>query len=258
MAILLLAISWLLGQPLLAGQATDYVGSETCRACHQAEYSAWQGSHHDLAMQLPTAGDGFLSVDDADGEVAWGLEALYAATGGTSTSRQVDELVAFLEALTDPCVTDRACLGPWIADPELDDVDGRRGIRGDPTEGALVVAAAKLGMDKHELEARYPRTEELPFSSERKRMTTFHPDPRYGDFVAYMKGAPDVVLGLCDQVLEDGMMRRLTEERRSNVLEQNEALAANALRVLGVAFRTLKSVPENPVHAPWKSGASHW
>jgi Ca2+-transporting ATPase len=119
-------------------------------------------------------------------------------------------------------------------------------IAGDPTEGAFVVAAAKAGYVKDDLEAEYPRLSEIPFDSDRKRMTTFHPDPRYGDFVAYMKGAPDVVLDLCKQVLEDGTMRPLTKERRSNILEQNEALAANALRVLGVAFRPLKAVPDNP------------
>jgi Ca2+-transporting ATPase len=119
-------------------------------------------------------------------------------------------------------------------------------IAGDPTEGAFVVAAAKAGYWRDDLGQEYPRLSEIPFDSERKRMTTFHPDPRYGGYVAYMKGAPDVVLDLCGQVLEDGVMRRLTEERRRNILEENEALAANALRVLGVAFRPLKSVPENP------------
>ncbi|HSR29575.1 MAG TPA: cation-translocating P-type ATPase [Anaerolineae bacterium] len=119
-------------------------------------------------------------------------------------------------------------------------------VAGDPTEGAFVVAAAKAGYLRNELGQEYPRIAEIPFDSDRKRMTTFHPDPRYGDYVAYMKGAPDVVLNLCDQVLEDGLMRPLTEERRSNILEQNESLAANALRVLGVAFRPLKSVPDNP------------
>jgi Ca2+-transporting ATPase len=119
-------------------------------------------------------------------------------------------------------------------------------IAGDPTEGAFVVAAAKAGYHKNELGKEYPRIAEIPFDSERKRMTTFHPDPRYGDYVAYMKGAPDVVLGLCNQVLEDGLMRPLTEERRRNILYENEALAANALRVLGVAFRPLKTVPDNP------------
>ena len=119
-------------------------------------------------------------------------------------------------------------------------------IAGDPTEGAFVVAAAKAGYQKDELGQEYPRLAEIPFDSERKRMTTFHPDPRYGDYVAYMKGAPDIVLRLCNQVLEDGVMRPLTDERRDNILEENEALAANALRVLGVAFRPLKEIPENP------------
>jgi Ca2+-transporting ATPase len=119
-------------------------------------------------------------------------------------------------------------------------------IAGDPTEGAFVVAAAKAGYWERELGQEYPRVAEIPFDSERKRMTTFHPDPRYGGYVAYMKGAPDIVLGLCNQVLEDGRMRPLTQERRSNILEQNEALAANALRVLGVAFRPLEGVPDNP------------
>ncbi|MGQ9598992.1 MAG: cation-translocating P-type ATPase [Anaerolineae bacterium] len=119
-------------------------------------------------------------------------------------------------------------------------------IAGDPTEGAFVVAAAKAGYWKTELSREYPRLAEIPFDSERKRMTTFHPDPRYGGYVAYMKGAPDIVLGLCDRALEDGMIRPLSHERRQNILEQNEALAANALRVLGVAFRPLTEVPPNP------------
>jgi Ca2+-transporting ATPase len=119
-------------------------------------------------------------------------------------------------------------------------------IAGDPTEGAFIVAAAKAGYVKDELGQEYPRLAEIPFDSERKRMITFHPDPRYGDYVAYMKGAPDIVLGLCNQVLEDGVMRPLTGERRRNILEENAALAANALRVLGVAFRPLKEVPDNP------------
>jgi Ca2+-transporting ATPase len=119
-------------------------------------------------------------------------------------------------------------------------------IAGDPTEGAFVVAAAKAGYYQDSLGTEYPRVAEIPFDSDRKRMTTFHPDPRYGDYVAYMKGAPDVVLGLCEQVLEDGVMRRLTDERRRNILEENEALAANALRVLGVAFRPIEAVPDNP------------
>ncbi|MBN1658364.1 MAG: cation-translocating P-type ATPase [Anaerolineae bacterium] len=122
-------------------------------------------------------------------------------------------------------------------------------IAGDPTEGAFVVAAAKAGYWKEELGKEYPRLEEIPFDSDRKRMTTFHPDPRYGGYVAYMKGAPDIVLDLSTHILEDGQIRPLTHERRGNVLEVNQALAGNALRVLGVAFRPLDEAPKNP--QPW-------
>ncbi|HSJ56060.1 MAG TPA: cation-translocating P-type ATPase [Anaerolineae bacterium] len=125
-------------------------------------------------------------------------------------------------------------------------------IAGDPTEGAFVVAAAKAGYWKDELGKEYPRLEEIPFDSDRKRMTTFHPDPRYGGYVAYMKGAPDIVLDLSTHILEDGTIRPLTNERRSNVLEVNQALAGNALRVLGVAFRPLDVVPANPQPDAWE------
>ncbi len=117
---------------------------------------------------------------------------------------------------------------------------------GDPTEGALVVAAAKAGFWREELERDYPRLAEIPFDSERKMMTTIHPDPKWGDYVAYVKGAPDIIIGLCKQVVEDGTERPLTAERRRRILEVNEALASNALRVLGVAYRPLPEVPKIP------------
>ncbi|MDY7039857.1 MAG: HAD-IC family P-type ATPase, partial [Chloroflexota bacterium] len=116
---------------------------------------------------------------------------------------------------------------------EADDREWR--MVGDPTEGAFVVAAAKAGLWKDELRETYPRLAEIPFDSARKRMTTIHPDPRYGDYVAYVKGAPDVILGLCEKVIEDGVERPLTDERRNYILDVNKALASNALRVLGVA-----------------------
>ncbi len=117
---------------------------------------------------------------------------------------------------------------------------------GDPTEGALVVAAAKAGFWREDLERDYPRLAEIPFDSERKRMTTIHPDPKWGGYVVYVKGAPDIIIGLCHEVVEDGQERPLTDERRRRILEVNEALASNALRVLGVAYRPLSEVPRNP------------
>jgi Ca2+-transporting ATPase len=117
---------------------------------------------------------------------------------------------------------------------------------GDPTEGALVVGAAKAGLWQKDLAQAYPRRQEIPFDSTRKRMTTLHPDPRHGGYVAYVKGAPDLLLELCQKVIEDGAERPLTDERRRDILGMNEALASNALRVLGVAYRPLAVVPEAP------------
>jgi Ca2+-transporting ATPase len=131
------------------------------------------------------------------------------------------------------------------ADSDNETDEGWRMV-GDPTEGALVVAAAKAGFWRAELEQDYPRLAEIPFESDRKRMTTIHPDPKWGDYVAYVKGAPDIIIGLCKQVVEDGQERPLTAEKRRRILEVNEALASNALRVLGVAYRPLPEIPRKP------------
>jgi Ca2+-transporting ATPase len=130
---------------------------------------------------------------------------------------------------------------------------------GDPTEGALVVAAAKADLWKNRVEEVYPRLAEVPFDSERKRMSTIHRVPEdagegalkpwvkgLGPYAAYVKGAPDIVLGLCTHVLEDGREFPLEESRRQRILEINAALSSNALRVLGVAYRSLDEIPENP------------
>jgi Ca2+-transporting ATPase len=111
-------------------------------------------------------------------------------------------------------------------------------IFGDPTEGALIVAAAKAGLDKEVLEVSYPRVGEIPFTSERKCMTTIHKTPE-GDIYAYMKGAPEIVLEKCTYILENGKEQRLTEDKRRKILEINEQLAGNALRVLAMAYRRL-------------------
>jgi Ca2+-transporting ATPase len=111
-------------------------------------------------------------------------------------------------------------------------------IFGDPTEGALVVAAAKAELNKEALEQTFPRIGEIPFTSERKRMTTIHKTPE-GEIHAYMKGAPEIVLERCTQILEDGKEKKLTKKKRKKILEINEQLAGNALRVLAMAYRRL-------------------
>ncbi|MBE0627940.1 MAG: calcium-translocating P-type ATPase, SERCA-type [Burkholderiales bacterium] len=139
---------------------------------------------------------------------------------------------------------------------EKADESGRRAwqIIGDPTEGAMVVAAAKSGYRRGELEAVLPRIQEIPFDSDRKRMTTIHSVAgEHGrsvlsglgsaPLIAFVKGAPDVILDLCGQTLESGQAVGLTQQMRAAILEQNRDMAGNALRVLAVAYRPLAEIP---------------
>jgi len=117
-------------------------------------------------------------------------------------------------------------------------------IIGDPTEGAMAVVAVKAGFERAALEKSLPRVQEIPFDSDRKRMTTIHTAD--GVPFAFVKGAPDVVLDLCTQIRDDGKTVALDAARRAEVLEQNRDLASHALRVLAVAQRPLSEVPGNP------------
>lgn len=156
-------------------------------------------------------------------------------------------------------------LGLLNNDSELETVDleeGGKGYRivGDPTEGALTVAAAKSGTFRKEMKKAYPRESEVPFDSERKRMITVHdvklpqatdPSPFYDQNVVdwnviVVKGAPDVVLGLCTQYQAmDDTSRPLTEEMRRRILEANDAMTQEALRALGFAYRLERDVPDD-------------
>lgn len=149
-------------------------------------------------------------------------------------------------------------------DAELERLESEDGgestwrIVGDPTEGALVVAAAKADLLRERVEQELPRVAEIPFDSERKRMTTIHqvlldgteskhiaaPDLQT-PYVAYVKGAPDVIIDLCTHITNDGRVRPLDHEQRARILEMNEALSSNARRVLGVAYRPLDKLPSD-------------
>ncbi len=110
-------------------------------------------------------------------------------------------------------------------------------VQGDPTEGALLVAARKAGLDAAALDRRLPRVGEVPFSSERKLMSTLHRDAEQDRGIVFTKGAPDVLLARCTREVVGDQRRPLTDERRRQILETNEALAGQALRTLGVAAR---------------------
>jgi len=122
----------------------------------------------------------------------------------------------------------------------LQESDGRWQVQGDPTEGALIVAARKAGLDDDVLDARFERIAEVPFSSERKLMSTVHSDAKREEvLLAFTKGAPDVLLARCTQEEVGEEKQPLTSQRRAEILQTNERLASEALRTLGVALRLL-------------------
>ncbi|MGB9673429.1 MAG: cation-translocating P-type ATPase [Anaerolineales bacterium] len=155
----------------------------------------------------------------------------------------------------------------WVAvlnnDAKLEPRQGEDGdipyrVVGDPTEAALLVAALKANADLGELLKAYPRVQEIPFDSERKRMVTIHAlkHPRMEDispfdnpeqphgYVVLVKGAPDLVLDLCtkQQALDDSV-RELSEMQRMEILQANDRMTQDALRVLGVAYKLIPNLP---------------
>ncbi|PWB71221.1 MAG: ATPase [Anaerolineales bacterium] len=138
----------------------------------------------------------------------------------------------------------------------IDEGDDRFRTMGDPTEGALVAAAAKMGYWKSSLDLSFPRAEELPFDSERKRMTTVHDLRKYdssilagldmGDhrYIAFTKGSVDGLLDVADQVWVNGKAEALDAGWRSRIEAANERLAKKGMRVLGVAFRLMNQIPD--------------
>jgi Ca2+-transporting ATPase len=135
------------------------------------------------------------------------------------------------------------CNDALLQQSENPEQGGEWNIAGDPTEGALVVLTAKAGGWKTELETEYPRISEIPFDSERKRMSTFH---RMEDdkIVAYVKGAPDVLLERCSFIEDNGQLRELDAVTKEEIYEQNSKMAASALRVLAAAYRPFSAPPE--------------
>jgi Ca2+-transporting ATPase len=120
--------------------------------------------------------------------------------------------------------------------------DGRWHVTGDPTEGALVVAAAKAGLRKTDLDAQCPRLNEIPFTSERKRMTTLAQTP--DGVMAYSKGAPEVLLDSCTAQMTDTGIVPLDTAGREQLLDVGRQLASQAMRVLAMAYKPHATVAD--------------
>ena len=121
---------------------------------------------------------------------------------------------------------------------------------GDPTEGALLVAALKAGLDQKTLQEENPRLAELPFSSEKRYMATLHPC-RYaedGKAFIYVKGSVDKVLAMSRKVLENGAVREMSEEKITEIEDKNEEMASKALRVMALAYAECSTAPEKFSH----------
>ncbi|WP_338609403.1 calcium-translocating P-type ATPase, PMCA-type [Clostridium baratii] len=123
------------------------------------------------------------------------------------------------------------------------DPDNIGEILGDPTEGALIFLAKEFGITQAEFEKQYPREFEQPFDSDRKRMTTIHIID--DEIVAYTKGAVDEMLPLCTKIATNKGIRDITEKDKENILNLCLKMSSDALRILGFAKRTLKSIPED-------------
>lgn len=141
-------------------------------------------------------------------------------------------------------------------DSILQQTEGQWVILGDPTEGALLVLAAKAGIEKDQWLSKLSRVREFPFSSERKRMSVmvtnednstkneelrFIPNPT--SFVLFCKGSPELVLERCQKIQINDRSETLTSTQRNHILEQNDQLASKGLRVLGFAYKPLESLP---------------
>lgn len=132
-------------------------------------------------------------------------------------------------------------IGALCNDARLNRSGRHLSVDGDPTEGAMVLAAARVGLDKDVLEERMPRMGEVPFDSARKLMTTVHSCPE-GGYRIMVKGAPDVLMELCAGVWAKGR-RPMGAEQKTQIIAANGRMAERALRVLGVAFRDVETLP---------------
>jgi len=175
-------------------------------------------------------------------EMVIGSSTVCVSGAGFTPAGDFERDGAACHPASDPDICLALQIGALCNDARLirhhEDDESRWEIRGDPTEGALVVAAAKAGQHKEDLQQAFPRVDELPFAAERKFMATFH-QPTEDEAWAMIKGAPEIVLDHCTRIRENGEERPLTDDDRERILDENHRLAGEALRVLGLAYQVI-------------------
>jgi Ca2+-transporting ATPase len=179
-------------------------------------------TRNELTVRVVVAASGRVSVSGTGYSVEGGLAGADGAPISAQLLSEIDQALTAAHLCNNAVVTG---FGEAFT------------VLGDPTEIALQIAARKAGIEPGAISGRYPRIGEIPFSSERKRMSTLH---RHGqDVMLVTKGAPDNLLALCSHERIGAHDVALTDQRRARILHQVEALAADALRTLGLASRVL-------------------
>ena len=159
----------------------------------------------------------------------------YRPVGSFTMDGEVIDLCNPAENPAIPLILQLLQAGTMVSDATVEEVGGEWQVRGDPTEGAIVVAAAKAGLAREDLADRFPRIGEIPFSPESKKMTSLHRTAE--GLVAYTKGAPEVILPSCALLLTPGGEMELDDAERRRISGKAQVMAAKAMRVLAVAMR---------------------
>ncbi len=191
------------------------------------------------ATVICTDKTGTLTQNEMTVRAIWANGAAIEVTGvGYSTKGELIHNSSKIDLQQYPEVASALKISVLCNGANLQETNHVWNVVGDPTEGALLTAAAKAGLDKKALESENPMLGEIPFDSERKRMSVIRKTAEGA--ILYVKGAPDIILSRSDKFFENGKEVSLSETQKQMVHQANAGLAAQALRVLAVAYRKVE------------------
>ncbi len=177
-------------------------------------------------------------------ELYLGSESIYVTGEGYHPEGEFSREAQKLDPQKDELLKLHLKIGALCNDSLLTCEKDYCSIYGDPTEGALVVAAAKAGMDRESLEKRFPRIDEIPFQSEKQYMATLHPKGD-GGRIAFVKGSVEKIISMSNRIATREGITPLTGDSIGNINDQNADMAGNAMRVIATAFVDLTADTED-------------